>query len=264
MHFTSLASALSSSSTRIATSFVALALVIAGCASDAPDSTAASETTIADITVDDLVELDADASSESEVSETVAEQDEPDAAMEADSGSDGDTTDDTADPADTAATESAEQPADDSTEPSDDPNGAAATGVITDIVADATGGRSTFDGEVDELADLDALVVDAWGDGGLGLHRGHAQVENVLEAFLGIDHDTMHAYMDDGFNLGDLAVELGRDADDLVETLTASYAPYVNEGVENGVITDAEAAEWIELLRTEFTDRVYWDGVSAS
>ncbi len=140
----------------------------------------------------------------------------------------------------------------------------AGDGVITGIVADASGGRSTFDGTVDELEDLEALVVDAWGDGGLGLHRGHAQVENVLEAFLGINHDEMHDYMDDGFNLGDLAVELGRDPDDLVETLTASYAPYVDEGVVNGVITEAEAADWIDLLRTEFNDRVYWDGVSES
>ncbi len=146
-------------------------------------------------------------------------------------------------------------------EPADDLTGSQ---VLTDVVADAQGGRAFFDGTVDEVADLEDLVADAWGDGDLGLHRGHAQVENVLEVFLGIDHDGMHDYMDQGLNLAETAEAVEKDPDALIESLTNSYIPFVDEGVENGVIAADEANEWIELLRNEFTDRVFWDGVSAS
>jgi len=221
----------------------AVLLALAGCSSDEIDSATPEIAGAADVTTttveasDDALESDTD---------TQTEEAEVDAAD------------------DTAASAPEAEPTESDVADDTDDETVVGDGVITDIVADASGGRSTFDGTVDEVEDLEALVVDAWGDGGLGLHRGHAQVENVLEAFLGINHDEMHDYMDDGFNLGDLAVELGRDPDDLVETLTASYAPYVNEGVANGVITEVEAAEWIDLLRTEFNDRVYWDGVSES
>lgn len=137
-------------------------------------------------------------------------------------------------------------------------------GVLTDVVADAQGGRAFFDGTVDEVADLDDLVADAWGDGDLGLHRGHAQVENVLEAFLGIDHDGMHDLMDQGLNLAATAEALDKDPAALVETLTYSYIPFVEQGVDNGVISPDELDEWVDLIRTEFDDRVYWDGVSTS
>lgn len=218
-------------------------MALAGCSSDAvdratPEIAGASDATTTTVeATDDALESDTDTQTE-------------EAAVEA--------ADDSA-PVEPEAETTESGAADDSED-----EAVAGNGVITDIVADASGGRSTFDGTVDEVEDLEALVVDAWGDGGLGLHRGHQQVENVLEAFLGINHDEMHDYMDDGFNLGDLAVELGRDPDDLVETLTASYAPYVSEGVANGVITEEEAVDWIDLLRTEFNDRVYWDGVSES
>ncbi len=137
-------------------------------------------------------------------------------------------------------------------------------GVLTDVVADAQGGRAFFDGTVDEVSDLDDLVADAWGDGDLGLHRGHAQVENVLEAFLGIDHDGMHDLMDQGLNLAATAEALDKDPAALVETLTYSYIPFVEQGVDNGVISSDELDVWVDLIRTEFDDRVYWDGVSAS
>ncbi len=52
-----------------------------------------------------------------------------------------------------------------------------------------SGRGSPFDGTVDAQSDLNALLETAWGDGGLDLHRGHAPIENVLEAFLGISHD---------------------------------------------------------------------------
>jgi len=45
--------------------------------------------------------------------------------------------------------------------------------VVDNITARGTGGTSPFDGTVDNKSDLDDLVKLAWGDGWLGLHRGH-------------------------------------------------------------------------------------------
>ena len=137
-----------------------------------------------------------------------------------------------------------------------------ATGeVIADVTARATGGGAPFDGTVDTASDLDDLVATAWGDGGLGLHRGHAPIESVLEAFLGIDHDEMHVFMEEAdLNLAGVCQRLGFDPDDLVETLTLSFVPHLEEGVANGVIGEDEVAGWTERVRAEFERRVRWTG----
>ena len=99
-----------------------------------------------------------------------------------------------------------------------------------------------------------------------GLTSAHLAIylEQQIEAFLGIDHDAMHDYMDQGMNLAATAEAVGQNPDALIETLTYSYMPFVFQGVDNDIITTEQAEEWVGLLRTEFTDRVYWDGVSAS
>ena len=132
---------------------------------------------------------------------------------------------------------------------------------MTNLTARATGGGSPFDGEVNELSDLDDLVSTAWGVSRLGLHRGHAPIEGVLEAFLGIDHDKMHEYMeDDGLNLAGTCDVLGLDADKLVQSLTNSFEPYVDEAINHGVITADQKQEWLDKIKEEFTKRVYWEG----
>ena len=68
--------------------------------------------------------------------------------------------------------------------------------VIMGLTATATGRISPFDGVMDEATDLEDLVTSALGDGSLDLHRGHDEIGNVLEAFLGISHDEMHALME--------------------------------------------------------------------
>ncbi|MEM9775308.1 MAG: hypothetical protein AAF902_12060 [Chloroflexota bacterium] len=137
-----------------------------------------------------------------------------------------------------------------------------ATGeVITTMTADGTGGGSPFDGTVDSAADLDDLVETAWGVSRLGLHRGHAPIESVLEAYLGITHDEMHVFMEDeGLNLAQICERFGFDPENLVDTLTASFVPHLEEGVENGVLAVDEVAEWEAKIRTEFSNRVYWEG----
>ena len=136
-----------------------------------------------------------------------------------------------------------------------------ATGeVITTIQARGTGPGS-FDGVVDTEGDLDALVETAWGEARLGLHRGHAPIENVLEAFLGITHTEMHVLMEDGgMNLAAVCEHFGFDSENLVDTLTASFVPFLEEGVANGVLGSDEVEAWTAKVRTEFSNRVYWDG----
>ena len=133
--------------------------------------------------------------------------------------------------------------------------------VIVDMTARAFGGGSPFDGSVDQKSDLDDLVATAWGDGSLGLHRGHAPIRGVLEAFLGITHKEMHVFMEEqSLNLAGICKHFGFDAENLVETLTASFVPFIEQGVKNGVIKDDEAAYWTERVRAEFRNRVYWEG----
>ncbi len=137
-----------------------------------------------------------------------------------------------------------------------------ATGnVITDIKAQGTGRVAPFDGVVDTESDLADLLKSAWGDGSLDLHRGHDEIRTVLEAYLGISHDEMHVLMEEkGLNLAGVCEHFGFDPENLVETLTASFAPFIEEGIENGVISGDEVEIWTERVRIEFSNRVYWQG----
>lgn len=137
-----------------------------------------------------------------------------------------------------------------------------ATGeIITDIKARGTGGGGSFDGTVNSASDLDALVTTAWGDGRLDLHRGHQPVGNVLEAFLGISHNQMHTMMEDcNMNLAAICTAFKFDPENLVETLTNSFVPFLEEGVTNGVLTNSEVETWKEKIRVQFRNRVNWQG----
>ncbi|MGK7913355.1 MAG: hypothetical protein AB4050_18030 [Synechococcus sp.] len=133
--------------------------------------------------------------------------------------------------------------------------------VISHMTANGIGSGMPFDGSVDQQSDLDDLVTTARGNGAEGLHRGHGPVRNVLEEFLGIDHDEMHLLMEEeGLNLAGVSQHFGFDPDNLVESLTASFVPFIQEGIDNGVITEDEAVIWTEEVRTGFETRVYWEG----
>ena len=123
--------------------------------------------------------------------------------------------------------------------------------IITNLQANGTGGGSPFD----------ALVETAWGDGNLDLHRGHAPIQSVLEAYLGISHNEMHVMMENcNMNLSAVCTAFGFDPENLVETLTASFVPFIEKGVTNGVITSDKVADWTEKVRTQFRNRVNWEG----
>jgi len=118
-----------------------------------------------------------------------------------------------------------------------------------------------FKGKVDHLSDLEDLVATAGGIDGLDLHRGHSPIQSVLEAFLGISHDQMHIYMErDSLNLAGTCEALGIPPENLVQTLTNSFEPYVDQGVAKGLITQEEKLEWLKRVNTAVSGRVYWSG----
>jgi hypothetical protein len=131
--------------------------------------------------------------------------------------------------------------------------------VITDLTAPARG--HGFDGTLDSEDDLDALLATACGDGGLDLHRGHQPIENILTVFLGIDHAQLHVYMEEqNMSLAAVAEELGYDPENLIDSLTNSFEEYVQQGIDNGVLTESEAEEFRKDIREQFSNRVNWDG----
>ena len=133
--------------------------------------------------------------------------------------------------------------------------------ILVNITARGKGYGVPFKGTVDRISDLEDLVVTAYGIGGLDLHRGHSPIQSVLEAFLGISHEQMHVYMErDGLNLAGTCEVLGILPENLIQTLTNSFEPFVDQAVEKGIITQAERLVWIERVRTEFHYRVYWSG----
>jgi hypothetical protein len=137
-----------------------------------------------------------------------------------------------------------------------------ATGaVITNLKAKGTGGGAPFDGVVNTQADLANLLETAWGDGSLDLHRGHAPIQTVLEAYLGISHNEMHTMMENcDMNLAAVCTAFGFAPENLVETLTASFVPFLEQAVTNGVITNAQLPNYTEQVRTQFRNRVNWKG----
>ncbi|SNS32131.1 hypothetical protein SAMN04488107_2194 [Geodermatophilus saharensis] len=140
-----------------------------------------------------------------------------------------------------------------------------------------TSGSSTTDGgpggggpggidvaSVTTEAQLVELVQEAYGDAGLGLHRGHQPVEDVLDEVLAISHDELHVRMDAGQNLAAVAEDVGVDPQDLVDALVAEYGPAIDTLLADGTITEDEAEQYRAALEEAFTFRVTWDGEQAT
>ncbi len=108
------------------------------------------------------------------------------------------------------------------------------------------------------------LVQEAYGDAGLGLHRGHQPVEDVLDEVLTISHDELHVRMDAGQNLAAVAEDLGVDPQTLIDGLVESWSPAVDDLLAAGTITEDEAEQYRAALEEAFTFRVNWDGEEAT
>lgn len=112
--------------------------------------------------------------------------------------------------------------------------------------------------------ELIALIQEAYGDAGLGLHRGHQPVESTLIEVLGISHDEMHVRMDAGQNLAAVATDLGIDPQTLIDALVDSWSPAIDGLVESGAISQSEAEAYEDALEEAFTFRVTWNGTDST
>ncbi len=109
--------------------------------------------------------------------------------------------------------------------------------------------------------ELIALVQEAYGDGGLDLHRGHQPVQDVLDEVLGISHDELHVRMEEQEqNLAAVAEDLGIDPQTLVDALVEKYGAAIDTVLASGEITDDEADRYRAALDEAFTWRITWDG----
>ena len=125
-------------------------------------------------------------------------------------------------------------------------------------------GASVDPSSVTTEEQLVALIQDAYGDGGLGLHRGHQPVEDVLDEVLGISHDELHERMDAGQNLATVAEDVGVDPQTLIDALVESWSPAIDDLLANGTITEDQADQYRAALEEAFTFRVTWDGEAAT
>lgn len=112
--------------------------------------------------------------------------------------------------------------------------------------------------------ELIALVQEAYGDGGLGLHRGHDPVQDVLDEVLTISHDELHVRMEAGQNLAAVATDIDVDPQTLIDALVDSWDDAIDNVLATGEITEAEAEQYREALTEAFTFRVNWNGEDAT
>ena len=127
------------------------------------------------------------------------------------------------------------------------------------------GGPGTVDvSSVTTEEQLVELVQEAYGDAGLGLHRGHEPVQDVLDEVLGISHDELHVRLDAGQNLATVAEDLGIDPQTLIDAMVESWSPAIDSLLESGAITEDEAEQYRAALEEAFAFRVTWDGEEAT
>jgi len=113
--------------------------------------------------------------------------------------------------------------------------------------------------------ELVALIQEAYGDAGLGLHRGHEPVQDVLDEVLTISHDELHVRMEEqGQNLAAVAEDIGVNPQTLVDALVDSWSPAIDSLLANGTITQDEADAYLAALEEAFSFRVNWDGQEAT
>ena len=156
-----------------------------------------------------------------------------------------------------------------STSTSSTDSSAATSGTSDPAGGMPAGGQGGPGGSVDVSSvttedELVELIQDAYGDAGLGLHRGHQPVEDVLDEVLGISHDELHVRMDSGQNLATVAEDLGIDPQELIDAMVAKYSPAIDTLLASGTITQEEADQYLADLEEAFDFRVTWDGEEAT
>jgi len=64
----------------------------------------------------------------------------------------------------------------------------------------------------------------------------------------------------DGLNLAGTCKALGIPPDNLIQTLTNSFEPFIDQGVALGIISELEKPDWVDRVKANFHFRVHWNG----
>lgn len=89
-----------------------------------------------------------------------------------------------------------------------------------------------------------------------GHRRGPGMDGEVVAELLGIDADELRSALRDGQSIADLAAANGVDVQTVVDALVAEAQGYLDLAVENGRLTEEEAAEKAADLEERITARV--------
>jgi polyhydroxyalkanoate synthesis regulator phasin len=95
-----------------------------------------------------------------------------------------------------------------------------------------------------------------FGHGGFG-RRGHGGFDGeVVSGLLGIDAETLRTELQAGKSIADIATEQGVDVQTVIDALVAEAQEHIDLMVENGRLTDEEAATKLADVTERITERV--------
>lgn len=135
------------------------------------------------------------------------------------------------------------------------------TGLIsTAFVAGSLSGTGVVSAQVDDTVPADPAIeqpADAPADGERGV-RGERRAERAQATadLLGIDVDELRAAFEDGQTLAQIAEANGVDVQTIIDAKVSAKTERINAAVEEGRLTEAEAAEKLADVEERVTTRV--------
>lgn len=120
--------------------------------------------------------------------------------------------------------------------------------------ASAVSAQTTDGDSPDSTVEADRAERDGKGRGHRG--RGCGRSLETVAGIIGIEADELRAALDDGQSLADVAEANGVDSDAVVDALIADAETRLDEKVEAGRLTEAEADEKLAEKTERIEDRV--------
>ncbi|MBT7430045.1 MAG: hypothetical protein HN783_09565 [Ilumatobacter sp.] len=135
------------------------------------------------------------------------------------------------------------------------------TGLIsTALVAGSLIGAGVVSAQVDDTVPVDPAIeqpADAPADGERGARsERRAERAQATADLLGIDVDELRAAFEDGQTLAQIAEANGVDVQTIIDAKVSAKTERINAAVEEGRLTEAEAAEKLADVEERVTTRV--------
>ena len=135
------------------------------------------------------------------------------------------------------------------------------TGLIsTALVAGSLIGAGVVSAQVDDTVPVDPAIeqpADAPADGERGARsESRAERAQATADLLGIDVDELRAAFEDGQTLAQIAEANGVDVQTIIDAKVSAKTERINAAVEEGRLTEAEAAEKLADVEERVTTRV--------